>query len=108
MLLQSSSYDEDWRDSNRYRIGGEFLIQPEWAVRAGFAYDESPLPDKSVSLAHIPDVDRKNVTLGTGFELVEDLTIDLLGAYGWGDRTAEGARYKQRVWGVGLDLTYLF
>ncbi len=108
MLLQSSSYDEDWRDSNRYRIGGEFLIKPEWAVRAGFAYDESPLPDKSVSLAHIPDVDRNNVTLGTGFELVENLTIDLLGAYGWGDRTAEGARYQQRVWGVGLDLTYLF
>jgi long-chain fatty acid transport protein len=108
MFLQSSSYDEDWRDSNRYRVGAEYRLKPEWALRAGFAYDESPLPDKSVSLAHIPDVNRNNVTLGTGFKVVEDLAIDILGAYGWGDRTAEGARYKQRVWGVGLDLIYLF
>lgn len=107
-LLQSSSVDEDWRNSNRYRVGAEYLIRPEWAVRAGCAYDESPMPDKSVSLAYIPDVDHKYVTLGTGFELVKDLSIDLLGAYGWGNRTTEEASFKQRIWGVGLDLTYLF
>ncbi len=108
VLLQGDSFDEEWRDSNRYRVGGEYWLRPDWAVRAGFVFDESPLPDKSVSLAHIPDVDRQNVTLGTGFELLENLTVDLLGAYGWGDRTTDAGRFKQRVWGVGLDLTYLF
>lgn len=108
MLLMSSSFDEDWRDSNRYRIGAEYMLEPKWALRAGFAFDESPLPDKSVSLAHIPDVDRSNITVGTGFEMLEDLTIDLLVAYGWGSRKAEGARYELDVWAFGLDLSYQF
>jgi len=65
-LLQSSSYDEDWNNSNRYRVGCEYMLKPKWAVRGGFFYDESPLPAKAVSLAHIADVDRKNITLGYG------------------------------------------
>ncbi|MFH1039108.1 MAG: outer membrane protein transport protein [PVC group bacterium] len=108
VLLQSSSYDEDWHDSNRYRIGGEYMLKPTWALRAGYFFDESPLPAKAVSLAHIADVDRNNFTFGTGFEVARDFSLDLLGAYGWGDRTAEGAKFEQRIWAVGLDATYLF
>lgn len=108
ILLQSSSFDEDWKDSNRYRIGCEYLLQPKWAIRAGFFFDESPLPDKAVSLAHIPDVDRNNITFGTGFEVVKGLTADAVGAYAWGDRNAEGAEYEQRIWAVGLDISYIF
>ncbi|MEA1928148.1 MAG: outer membrane protein transport protein, partial [Candidatus Auribacterota bacterium] len=108
VLLRSSSYDEEWKDSNRYRIGGEYMLKPAWAVRAGFFYDESPLPDKAVSLAHIADVDRNNITFGTGFEIAQGLTADAVGAYAWGDRTAEGAKYEQRMWAVGLDLSLIF
>jgi len=108
VLLQSSSYDEDWSDSNRYRVGAEYMLKPTWAVRAGFFFDESPLPAKAVSLAHIADVDRKNITFGTGFEIAQGLTADAVGAVAWGDRTAEGADYEQRLWAVGLDLNYIF
>jgi len=108
VLLQSSSYDEDWSDSNRYRVGAEYMLKPTWAVRAGFFFDESPLPAKAVSLAHIADVDRKNITFGTGFEIAQGLTADAVGAVAWGDRTAEGADYEQRIWAVGLDLNYIF
>jgi long-chain fatty acid transport protein len=108
VLLQSSSYDEDWSDSNRYRVGAEYMLKPTWAVRAGFFYDESPLPAKAVSLAHIADVDRKNITFGTGFEIAQGLTADAVGAVAWGDRNAEGAEYEQRIWAVGLDLSYIF
>jgi len=108
VLLQSSSYDEDWSDSNRYRVGAEYMLKPTWAVRAGFFFDESPLPAKAVSLAHIADVDRKNITFGTGFEIAKGLTADAVGAYAWGNRTAEGAEYEQRLWAVGLDLNYIF
>ena len=108
VLLPSSSYDEDWSDSNRYRVGAEYMLKPTWAVRAGFFFDESPLPAKAVSLAHIADVDRKNITFGTGFEIAQGLTADAVGAVAWGDRTAEGADYEQRLWAVGLDLNYIF
>jgi len=71
MIIRALSFrarlnDEDWNNSNRYRVGCEYMLKPKWAVRGGFFYDESPLPAKAVSLAHIADVDRKNITLGYG------------------------------------------
>ena len=108
VLLQSSSYDEDWHDSNRYRIGAEYMLKPKWAIRAGYFFDESPLPNKAVSLAHIADVDRNNVTFGTGFEVARDLSLDVLGAVAWGSRHANDANFEQHIWAVGLDATYLF
>ncbi|HDL64587.1 MAG TPA: hypothetical protein ENH12_04275, partial [Proteobacteria bacterium] len=108
MILQSTSYDEEWSDSDRWRVGCEYMLKPTWAIRAGFAYDESPLPAKSVSLAHIPDVDRKNITFGTGFEPADDWVIDMVGAVAWGDRDARGQTFEQRAWGVGADVTWYF
>ena len=108
LLLQSSTYDEDWSDSVRLRFGCEYMLRPAWALRAGFAYDESPLPAKAVSMAHIPDVDRKTITFGTGFLPAEDWNIDLVGAVAWGDRHARGEKFEQRAWGLGLDATWHF
>ncbi len=108
LLLQDQAYDEDWKDSNRYRLGCEFMVNPGWALRGGFMYDESPMPGKSISLAYIPDVDRKNVTLGTGFALGERVKLDVLGAYSWGNRHARGAKFEQRIWAGSLGATYTF
>ena len=108
MLLQSSSYDEDWSDSDRLRVGCEYMLKPTWALRGGFAYDESPLPAKAVSMAHIPDVDRKNITFGTGFQPADDWVIDIVGAVAWGDRHAREQKFEQRAWGLGVDVAWHF
>lgn len=108
VLLQDASFDEDWKDSNRYRVGCEYMLNPVVALRTGFMYDESPLPAKSVSLAHIADVDRKTVTLGGGTQLGENWKFDALIAYAWGDRDARGAEFEQRIWAGSLGATYLF
>ena len=88
-------------DSDHLRFGCEYKLQPTWALRAGFAYDESPLPAKAVSMAHIPDVDRKTITFGTGFQPADDWNIDLVGAVAWGDRDA---REKSSNSGLGASV----
>ena len=108
VLLQDSSFDEDWKDSNRYRVGCEYMLTPVWSLRTGFMYDESPLPAKSVSLAHIADVDRKIVTLGGGTQLGDSWKFDALLAYAWGERNARGAEFEQKIWAGSLGATYLF
>jgi long-chain fatty acid transport protein len=108
LLLHNTSYDEDWHNSDRLRFGCEYMLRPTWALRGGFTYDESPLPSKSVSMAHIPDVDRKIVTFGTGFQPAENWNIDLVGAVAWGDRHAREQKFEQRAWGLGVDATWHF
>ena len=107
ILFQSESYDEDWLDSNRYRFGVEYLLSAV-ALRGGFMYDESPLPDKSVSSAHIPDVNRKAVSLGAGHQLTDNWRLDAMGAYAWGKRTAREEEFEQKIWALSLGSVYSF
>ena len=57
--------EEDWHDAWGYRFGGQFAVNQYLDVRAGIAYDESPIPRKSVS-ARIPGGDRWIYAVGFG------------------------------------------
>jgi len=108
MALVNQDYSADWHDSNRYRAGLEWRPVLRWALRAGYFFDESPLPDKSVSLSNIVGVDRHNVTLGAGYEWRDSWFIDTVLGYSWGDRKVDGIDYSQRVYTVGLSLSHQF
>ncbi|MCX6349233.1 MAG: outer membrane protein transport protein [Candidatus Aureabacteria bacterium] len=108
LLLASENYDEGWKSSNRYRFGCEFWATAKWALRAGFMWDESPMPDRSVSLAYIPDVNRKAVSLGVGFKPAKEWQIDALAAYAWGKRETDVGEFEQQVPCYSLGASYLF
>ncbi len=108
MALRDKDYSADWKDSNRYRFGFEYRPTKTWSVRAGYMFDESPLRDKSVSMSNIVGVDRHNVTVGIGRSLKDNLSLDVIYGYAWGDRKVSGVRYKQRVNFVGLSVDYRF
>jgi long-chain fatty acid transport protein len=108
VALVNQDYSADWRDSNRYRAGVEWRPVKRLALRGGYFFDESCLPDKSVSLSNIVGVDRHNITLGAGYECFEDWFVDLVLHHGWGDRTVNGVDYSQRVYSFGLGLSHLF
>jgi len=108
LALVDQDYSADWRDSNRYRLGVEWKPVLRWAFRAGYFFDESPLPDKSVSLSNIVGIDRHNVTLGVGYECWDDWFINLILGHARGDRTADGVDYSQRVYALGLSLSHAF
>jgi long-chain fatty acid transport protein len=43
------SVEEDWHDAWAYRFGAQFAVNQYLDVRAGIAYDESPIPSRSIS-----------------------------------------------------------
>jgi long-subunit fatty acid transport protein len=108
VALANQDYSADWRDSNRYRAGVEWRPVLRWALRGGYFFDESPLPDKSVSLSNIVGVDRHNVTLGAGYEWCDSWFIDLVLHHAWGDRTVDRVDYSQRVYSAGVSLSHQF
>lgn len=54
---------EDYQNTTTFRLGGEYAINDQAAVRAGFIYDPTPIPD-TTQTAQLPDINRFNVTLG--------------------------------------------
>ena len=107
-LLFNQDYSADWHDSNRYRVGTEWRPALRWALRAGYFFDESPLPGKSVSLSNIVGVDRHNVMLGAGYEFCDAWFLDLILHHAWGDREVADVDYRQRVYSFGLSLSHQF
>src|SRR5690554_5380934 len=54
---------EKWKNTWQFNVGGIWQATPEWAFKAGYAFDESPV-DQYVT-ARIPSTDRHWLTLGT-------------------------------------------
>lgn len=96
-LLTDKDYSTDWHDSNRYRIGLEYMPTKKWSLRAGYFFDECPLPEKSVSFSNIVSVDRQNVTLGIGHNYNDNWSLDFIYLYAWGKRKANGVEYSQKI-----------
>jgi long-chain fatty acid transport protein len=55
---------QNYKNTLTYRLGVEYkLVKQEAAVRAGFIYDPTPIPSETLT-ARLPDIDRKNITVG--------------------------------------------
>lgn len=54
----------NYEDRVTFRVGGEYTLpRMNAAVRAGFVYDPTPIPS-TTQTATLPDINRKNLTLG--------------------------------------------
>lgn len=105
---------EDYEDSAQYRFGIEYQATEQLALRAGYVYDKSPVPDKSVSVL-LPDANRNDYSFGFGYK-VGDMTIDA--AYmlvDFDERSTNGVStdeyngtYKSIVNIFGLSVGYSF
>jgi long-chain fatty acid transport protein len=79
---------EDWKDSFIFRLGGQYTINPQFCLRAGFIYDQTPQPVKSMDPL-LPDADRIALTAGFGWTLAKNLVLDLAFHHEiFGDRTS--------------------
>lgn len=72
--------DFSWRDSWSAALGASYRLSPQWLLRAGYAYDQTPARDANRNV-RVPVANRKAVTLGAGYALGPDLSIDI--AYGY-------------------------
>ncbi len=72
-----SNVREDYDDTVTYRLGLDYkLPKQKAAVRAGFAFDPTPIPDTTVT-AQLPDADRIIITLGGSKQITPMLGADL-------------------------------
>ncbi|BBD07016.1 OmpP1/FadL family transporter [Desulfovibrio ferrophilus] len=115
-VLNSQGFDKNWVDTWRWQLGVEYSATDWLDLRAGYVYDQSPIPDDYVDYA-VPGNDRQIVSLGAGL-VFDDLTVDLSYGYLWVmDRDVE-ARPTEGVFDssftggkthiVGLSINYKF
>ena len=70
----------DWDDSWRVSLGGTFKATDALELRAGVAFDESPIPNEIRRTPRIPGADRTWVTFGAGYQFTPMIKADF--AYG--------------------------
>jgi len=102
---------KNWEDVWAYRFGAQYAVTPKFDLRAGYAYDNSPIPDSTLS-PELPDADRHNFSIGSGLHN-EFGSIDL--AYMWVhwlDRTVANAKqagtFKSDAHLFAVSVTYKF
>ncbi|CAA0118697.1 Long-chain fatty acid transport protein [BD1-7 clade bacterium] len=75
--------EENWKDAWRYSVGADYAFDEMVTIRAGYAYDESPVKPEYRTLT-IPDAARNWVTLGMTLDFQETGSLDLGFAYLFG------------------------
>jgi long-chain fatty acid transport protein len=64
--------DDDWTDSWFFAIGLIFRPTDAWSLRAGYAYDQSPVPNRTRT-PRIPDNDRHWLAIGASYQPIPSL-----------------------------------
>lgn len=70
-----------WKDTYKISLGGAYQYSEPLQLRAGIAYDKSPVPDDNHRLATIPDNDRYWFSLGGKYDLNKQSSIDFAYSY---------------------------
>jgi long-chain fatty acid transport protein len=66
---------EDFRDTWSFGLGANYLVTPEWTLRFGWGFDQSPVTDNNRTV-RLPDSNRWLISAGIGYQLVKSLGID--------------------------------
>lgn len=66
---------ENWKDTWRVSLGGNYHYSDAWMIRAGAAYDQSPVAD-AYRTARIPDGNRTWLSLGGQYKPGKQDTVD--------------------------------
>lgn len=57
----------DYKDTWFYKIGANYELNSNYSIRAGYAYINNPVPNRTLSPAN-PDADQHSVSIGFGYE----------------------------------------
>ncbi len=68
---------ENWGNSMRYSLGAIYKPSNKWTFRVGTAYDETPIDHTVDRTPRIPGNDRTWVAVGVGYQMTENMGIDI-------------------------------
>lgn len=66
--------EKQWDNTFILRIGGQYKLSEQWKLRAGYMYDQNPVPEDRFE-TRIPDSDRQGVSIGAGYSS-GNMTVD--------------------------------
>ncbi len=68
--VYKSAFDQtlelNWKDCIQYRIGAEYMLNEQWAVRVGYMRDPSPSPLETMNIL-LPQIPYNMFTVGFGY-----------------------------------------
>lgn len=117
-ISQAVSEDFDWKDVWGFATGVSHAYNDKLTVRAGLAVDQSPVTEEHLSV-RLPSGDRTIVSLGAGYKLTPNSTIDFSYTYlteekrnvdlpGDAPKVPFAATYKNTASIYGLQFTQRF
>lgn len=68
---------ESWKNTVRVSLGADYQQSDKLTLRAGWAYDETPIPDAEHRTPRIPGHSRRWLSLGFTYDLSQALTLDM-------------------------------
>lgn len=116
-LLSTIKEEQNWHDTWAYAVGTSYRLNKQWVLRTGLTVDQSPTNNTDRS-PRIPTGDRTIFSLGAGYDVTPNMTVDVAYAYLKEEtvkvnRTNElgqyyKAKYENSANGFGLGVTYRF
>lgn len=67
------NFNNTWR----FGLGAKYRLNDAWSLRAGVAYDETPVPDDASRTMTVPDSDRTWLAFGARWHLSKTLSLDM-------------------------------
>ncbi|MDP3538986.1 MAG: outer membrane protein transport protein [Azonexus sp.] len=67
----------NFKDVWRFGLGGKYQLNDAWNLRAGIAYDKSPVPDDESRTMTVPDSDRTWLAFGARWNLTKTASLDM-------------------------------
>ncbi len=80
LAIFNQSVPKNWDDSNAYRIGLDYELNQDLTLMAGFAYDETPVPDETLGF-ELPDSNAWLYSFGAKYKLSEEMEIGMAYLY---------------------------
>ena len=78
--IPDSSNPRNYKNSSSYRFGAQYQLNENIALRAGYYFDQTPV-QSGYFAPETPRADSNNFTLGGGFNITENLRLDVAFLY---------------------------
>jgi long-chain fatty acid transport protein len=113
-----------WQDVNVFKLGVQYVVNPQWTVRAGYNYSDNPIQPQDVTFNILaPGVIKDHLTLGATYGW--DKKNEVTGAFMWAfNNSVSGAslinqflpppqpnmqeKIQMYEWGLGIQYAYKF
>lgn len=79
--------NQDFKDSWRLSLGGIYQLNDDMKLRAGVAFDDSPVSNEIHRSPRTPDSDRKWISVGLGYRLNQSMDLDVAYSHLFADKS---------------------